>query len=92
MAKERSKSLSAAKKGSGSGIPNIEAVVFFFRQWRRVNAARILSGPLKTQARLLKEMQPLAALIDQLRANLNLDAGSSHQNADQFQIGDFVAY
>jgi hypothetical protein len=91
-AKERSKSLSAAKKGSGSGIPNIEAVVVFFRQWRRVNAARILSGPLKTQERLLKEMQPLAALIDQLRANLNLDAGSSHQNADQFQIGDFVAY
>jgi hypothetical protein len=57
-----------------------------------VNAARILSGPLKTQARLLEEMQPMAALIDQLRANLNLDAGSSHRNADQLQIGDFVAY
>jgi hypothetical protein len=34
----------------------------------------------------------MAALIDQLRANLNLDAGSSHRNADQLQIGDFVAY
>ena len=92
VAKERSKSLSETKKGSGSGLPNIEAVVVYFRQWRRVNAARILSGPLETQERLIEEMQPMAALVDQLRANLNLDAGSSHHNADQFQIGDFVAY
>ncbi|MCX6976308.1 MAG: hypothetical protein NTZ94_18880, partial [Verrucomicrobia bacterium] len=62
--------MSEAKNGSGSGIPNIEAVVVFFRQWRKVNATRILSGPLKTQVRLLEEMQPMAALIDQLRANL----------------------
>jgi hypothetical protein len=67
-------------------------VVVFFRQWRKVNATRILSGPLKTQVRLLEEMQPMAALIDQLRANLNQDAGSSDHNTDKFQIGDFVAY
>lgn len=91
-AKDRLKSLSAAKKGSGSGIPNIEAVVVFFRQWRRVNAARILTGPLETQERLIEEMQPIAALIDQLRANVNQDAGSSHHNADRHQTGDFVAH